>query len=71
MFYYLLHLLFFTFTTSVGVFLWNGVDIFFRVFRENPQEGKVEEKILNNLVSGCHAYFVVFLDVLRYINSYL
>ena len=67
MFYFLLHLLLFTFTTTFGVFLWNGYDISLRVFRDNPQEPKAEEKILNNLVSGTHAYFVVFLDILRYI----
>ena len=71
MFYFLLNLLFFCFTTVVGTFVWNGVDIFFRIFRENPlKEPKNEEKILNNLVSGCHAYSVVFLDFLKYIVGF-
>ena len=70
MFYFLLNLLFFCFTTCVGTFVWNGVDIIFRVFRDDPKSGKIEEKILNNMVSGCHAYFVVYLDILKYLVGF-
>ena len=71
MFYFLLNLLFFCFTTTAGVFIWNGVDILFRVFRDEPsKDPKSEEKILNNMVSGSHAYFVVFLDLLKYVLGF-
>ena len=70
MFYFILHLLWFLTTTFTGVFIWNMADVFYRVMRDNPKESNTEEKIISNLISGSHAYFVVFLDSLKYLLGF-